>query len=477
MLLILVAAVAKSQYADDALRVSQYYYQGTARSMAIGGAIGAIGADFSSASINPAGIGLYRRTEYSITPEVASTNVSSVYNGSISESSKTIFNLSNLGYVVSKPLSTGKGWKFFQFGFGMNRLNNYNTSINMQGENRVGSKLDVYKELASGIAYDELEYEDPYELYPAWYLYLIDTIPGTYDQYNSPVENGGVLQRQNIISRGSTNEWLFTFSGNYNDKVYIGATIGMPYTRYFRESTYSEFDIADTIPNFDSWSVTESLTTSGWGINLKLGVIVKPTEWLRLGGAFHTPTYYWSMSDSWFTTTTADYGGSDYDYYTSIVGNFDYRLSTPLRAIGSAAILIGRNAFVSFDYEFADYSKAKFSARSYGFGDVNSDIKNVYQATHNFRAGAEYRYSYFSFRGGYALYGSPYANNLNDGKRQMISGGVGYRTREFALDFTYVHSSKNEDYYMYTTEYTTPNPAQNDFKGQSFTLSLKYFLN
>lgn len=473
MSIILMSLVGRSQFADDALRVSQYYYQGTARSMAIGGAIGSIGADFSSASVNPAGLGLYRSGEWSISPEVAITNVSSLYNGSLSEDSRGVFNLSNFGYVISKPLAPN-GWKFFQFGFGMNRLNNYNMAINMEGENRVNSKLDVYTELADYVPYDELEGYDPYELYPAWYLYLIDTVPGFTDYYYSPVQYGGVLQQQKIFSRGSTNEWLFAFSGNYNDKLFLGATIGLPYTRYYRESIYSEYDVADTIPYFNSWSITENLTTTGWGINLKLGIIVKPTEWLRFGGAFHTPTYYWSMSDSWFTVTTADLEG--FDSKKSIIGNFDYKLTTPMRAIGSASVIIARNGFVTFDYEYADYSKARFSARDFGFSEVNTDIRDSYQQTHNFRGGVEWRYANFSFRGGYALYGSPYANNINDGQRQLITGGIGYRTSIFSLDFAYVHATKTEDYYLYTTENYTTNPVVNDYKSQSFVVSLKYHI-
>jgi len=188
------------------------------------------------------------------------------------------------------------------------------------------------------------------------------------------------------------------------------------------------------------------------GINLKIGAIVKPNEWLRIGGAFHTPTYYWSMSDRWYTTTTADLEWTDPDEYISIVGNFDYHLSTPLRAIGSASFLIGTYGFVSGEYEYANYSTAKFSSKGYSYPDVNQDIKSSYQATHNFRAGTEWRLSNFSFRGGYALYGSPYDNNLNDGKRQMYSGGIGYKTNDYAIDFAYVYSVMSEDYYMYTTE-------------------------
>lgn len=477
LVIVILSLTSFAQYADDALRFSQIYYQGTARSMAVGGAFGALGADFSTASTNPAGMGLFRTGEFVITPEVFNRRVSSVYNGRLSESSRAVFDLSNLGYVIAKPLGKGDGWKFFQFGIGMNRLNNFNTSMYMQGENTINSKLDVYKELADGRPYSDLESYDPYELYPAWYLYLIDTLPGTTDQYSTAVPFGGVLQQQQVISRGSKNEWLFSFSGNYNDFLYLGASIGLPYIRYFRESSYAEFDVKDTIPNFNSWSVTENLTTTGWGINLKLGVIVTPFEWLRIGGAFHTPSYYWSMSDTWFTTTTADFGSSSSDSYSSIVGNFDYHLSTPLRAMGSVAFLIGTNGFISGEYEYANYSTAKFSARDYSYSEVNQDVKSVFKATHNFRAGTEWRFSNFSFRGGYALYGSPYSDNINDGKRTMYSGGIGYRTRIYTVDFAYVYSVMNEDYYMYTTENISTNPVQNKFTTQSFVLSLKYFLN
>lgn len=471
-----------AQYADDALRFSQIYYQGTARSMAVGGSFGALGADFSTASTNPAGMGLFRKGEFIITPEVFSRNVSSVYNGSLSDGSRTVFDLSNIGYVMVKELGKGNGWRFFQFGIGMNRLNNYNSSVYMQGDNIVNSKLDVYAELADGQTVEQL---DDFELYPAWQTYLIN--PDENNYYYTPVPYGGVRQQQRVTTRGSTNEWLLSFSGNYNDKLFVGATVGLPYIRYFRESTYSEFDVADTIPYFDNWTTTENLTTTGWGINLKLGAIVKPLEWLRIGASFHTPTYYWSMSDNWITNTTSflqlyENDSTDdlvwtHSAYNSPDGNFDYHLSTPLRAIGSAAFVIGTHGFISGEYEYANYSTAKFSARDYSYSEVNQDIKSVFKSTHNFRAGTEWRFSEFSFRGGYALYGSPYANNINDGKRQMYSGGIGYKTRSYAIDFAYVYSRMDEDYYMYTTENITTNPVKNKFITQSFVLSLKYFIN
>jgi len=169
--IVLLSVTSYGQYADDALRFSQVFYQGTARSMAVGGAFGALGADFSTASTNPAGLGVFRTSEFIFTPEVFHRNLTSVYNNSFAESSRTIFDLSNIGYVVVKPLNNSDGWQYFQFSIGMNRLNNFNSSVLMEGANISNSKLDVYAALADGKNPDVL---DDFELYPAWQCYLIN---------------------------------------------------------------------------------------------------------------------------------------------------------------------------------------------------------------------------------------------------------------------------------------------------------------
>ncbi|MBL0343571.1 MAG: hypothetical protein IPP71_23575 [Bacteroidetes bacterium] len=48
----------KAQNEIDALRYSQSMFGSTARSLSMGGAFGALGADFSTLSTNPAGIGV-----------------------------------------------------------------------------------------------------------------------------------------------------------------------------------------------------------------------------------------------------------------------------------------------------------------------------------------------------------------------------------------------------------------------------------
>ena len=66
---IFFAAGTQAQNEEDALRYSQLFDAGlTARSLSMGGAFGALGADMSEMSINPAGIAVYRRSVFSITP-------------------------------------------------------------------------------------------------------------------------------------------------------------------------------------------------------------------------------------------------------------------------------------------------------------------------------------------------------------------------------------------------------------------------
>jgi len=488
--LLLSACLLQAQYAEDALRYSEIYYQGTARNMATGAALGAMGADFSTLSTNPAGLGMYRGGEFSLSPEVFNRKITSTYNGAVSEDARTNFDLSNVGMVTSKNISRGaNGWKYFNFGFGMNRLNNYNSNSLIQGMNPDNSKIDVYYEQALDILgnnpnlsiSEALAQDSPFYVDPAWQTYLLDTVSG--DDGNlylvSPVPVGGVWQSQYTETHGSNNEWLAAIGTNFNDKVYIGATRGLPYIRYYSETYYVESDPENNSDDFNNWSVSEYLNTTGWGVNFKIGIIAKPLEWMRIGVAYHTPTYYWSMRDNWYTVTTSDIyaysnGGWYQGLYTSPTGEFQYKLTTPMRFIANVGFVIKSNGFISGAYEYVNYSNAKFKTDYYSLSDVNSDINSSFTSTNNFRIGAEWRYSNLSFRGGYALYANPYANNLNDGQRQSYTGGLGLRYSNLAIDFAYVYSKMNTNYYLYSYGEIQTNPAANKINSQNFVLTISY---
>ncbi|MDP3462207.1 MAG: hypothetical protein Q8S18_05390 [Bacteroidales bacterium] len=478
MMIVMSVTGIIAQNEVDALRYSQSFYQGTARSMAMGNAFGALGADFSSLSTNPAGLGLYRSSEFSITPEFFYKNTQSTYNGEVNDDSRSVLAISNLGFVVTNKIPSGTTsapWKYYQFAVGMNRTNNFNNNILIEGDNHDHSKIDVYLDKAYGIDYQIIGDENgnyTFDLFPAWYVYLLDTIPGFSDIYTSPVPQGGIRQREIIENRGSTNEWLFSAGANLNDRVFFGATLGLPYLRYFRTSTFSEYDVADTIPGFDEWTYKENVTTIGWGVNLKLGVIVWPVDWLRLGAAFHTPSAFIELEDFYSTTTSAQLG-PDFNVKSSPNGEYTYDLTTPLKAIGSIGLIIGKYGLISGDYEFVDYSKTRLRAPDYTFTDENNAIKNSYQSTYNLRLGTEWRYTNFSFRGGYSLYGSPYADKLNDGKLTSYSLGLGYTEGNIGIDLAWVHSQMKQDYYLYSSTNFTTNPTNQQMNANHFALTIK----
>jgi len=479
--LILFTISISAQTSDDALRFSQNFYEGTARSMAMGGAFGALGADLSTSATNPAGMGLFRADYYSISPEINIRNTSSSYNSTLSTADKSVFNISNFGYVSAIRLGpeNGKSWKFMQFSFGMNRLNNFNSSLDMQGANSKNSKLDVYLENADGVNYEDIANDKnkayTFDLNPAWQLYLIDTIPGYQDWYYSPVPFGGTFQRERLFTKGSINEWYFSFSANYNNFLYLGATIGIDALRYSSSSSYSEYDAADTIPYFKSWKFNQNLETRGTGINIKVGLIVQPVKWLRVGVAYHSPTWYFNMRDTWYTTTFANLEWTSGNV-SSPTGNYQYKLYTPMKFLADAGLIIANRGSISFEYEYLNYAKAKFKSSSYNYLTENGNIQKYFRSTNNFRIGTEWRFGITDVRAGYALYGSPYARKLNDGMRQSFSGGLGVRINRLAIDVAYVYSKMNKDYYFYGTKDIVVNPSKNTFQNHSVVLSFGYRL-
>ena len=217
----------------DALRYSNITFGGTARYIGIGGAFGAIGGDFSSLSTNPAGLGVFRTSEFSFSPSIYTSKSSSKYFEETKEDIKYNFNLGNIGFVSSYKLrkahEEGPGWEFINFGFGINRYANFNNRILLEGDNLSSSLITDYLNRANGRLIDELGAFDTELAYNA---YLIDPIDSLGNYSSAIPVNGGVRQSKSITTSGSINEMVISLGGNYNDQFYIGGTIGFPFIRY-----------------------------------------------------------------------------------------------------------------------------------------------------------------------------------------------------------------------------------------------------
>lgn len=474
-----IVAVSNLCYAQneiDALRYSQLNFGGTARFSSMSGAFGALGGDFSVLSTNPAGIAIYRRSEFAFTPGFFSEKTTSNFKGNMLDDYKYNVNFSNAGIVLAhyEP-ETKNAWKGIMFGFGYNRLNNFNSRISMTGENDSTSLLDIYVSDATNVGGDTSAM-DPFGTQLALSTSAIwqDTSNGMF--YHHIQGTYGEEQSKQVTSSGSMGETVFTLGGNYDDKLYMGITIGIPNIHYNQESNYQETADTNALNGFKSFELNEDLRTTGVGFNLKFGMIYKPADWVRVGGAFHSPTYF-NMHDDWSSSMITHFTNPNEDFTSeSPTGLFDYSLVTPMRAIGSIGFVIKKIGLVGVDYEFVDYPSASLSADKYKYLNENKAIRAKYMEGNNIRFGTEWKLAPMSIRAGAAYYSSPFKNGMgNDNSYRMdYSAGIGFREENFFLDFAYVLSQTTDNYYFYDASVISPSVNTSKSSSVLMTLGFKF---
>ncbi|MDD4394993.1 MAG: hypothetical protein PHQ33_03800 [Bacteroidales bacterium] len=294
----------------------------------------------------------------------------------------------------------------------------------------------------------------------AWNTWLIDTLTGETDQYTSYL-NGHRLQQSNYIkTSGGIDEMTFSMGANYADQLFMGITIGVPFIDYEQQTEYSEEDKNDEIGTFNKYTIYDNLNTTGTGINAKIGVIYQPVNFMRIGVAFHSPTFYNNLKEKFERNIISEYDNDEYeDSYENLS---KYKLSTPLRLIGSLGFVIAKRAFINAEYEFADYSMATLYSSDvylyrYNFNEENKVIGRNYGISHTVRVGGELTVTdFFLIRLGYAYSSSPYRDNINDGSSHNISGGIGFRGKHFFFDLAYAYRLMNDNYWFYESETLSP---------------------
>jgi hypothetical protein len=453
-----ILAPVRAQNEMDALRYSQNFFGGSARSIAMGGAFGALGGDFSSASLNPAGIGVYRSNELTVSPGLIFDNTSTGYLGNTRTDNRYQFTLNNLGYIFSHQTGKDNGWVGYSFGIGYNQLNNFNRNtlmegIMLSGGSESSSYLDNFTNNANADNWSEF-YEEL-----AWLTNLMpfDTLDNVY--WNDIMEAGyGQSQLRRIQEKGSMGETALTFGANYGNRLYFGATFGIHRMRYSNYTDHTEIDDARIIDYFNSFTFRETLETRGTGYTFKAGFIFRPISLIRIGAAFHIPTFY-RIREDFYTdmSSTFDENTGEPDYFErSPVNQFEYWLRTPYRAIGSVAFQVGKVAMIGVDYEFMDYRQANMDSRvsDYNLLDVNDRIQNVYSVAHNLRAGAEFHLGPMYLRAGAAFYDSPFnSREVNAEAWNLIySGGFGFRSQRIFFDMAYAYRTNDYRYYLYIPE-------------------------
>lgn len=458
---VLSYSLAISQTAEDALRYSRVFYSGTARFNGLSGAFGAVGADFSTLATNPAGIGLYKASEMTLTLAPTIGNSSASYNGSVATDNKVNMGMGNFGVIFSISPYTKNATgilKNVNIGFGFNRQNDFNNRVVINGVNTSNSLMQSYANTLNSEQTPERYIQDdfPFDIALAYGTNLVYHDSAT-NKYYCDAMYGGVIQKKRINTYGSMNELDFSIGANFSDKLFVGMTFGVPSINYYENSVYTETRTKDTIPNFISLNYHYNLQTRGTGINFKMGLIYKPADWMRIGASIHTPTWFPSMRDQWSSSMESTFTNTSWNATQySPLGSFDYQLTTPFRAMGSVAFIIGQYGLVSADYEYINYGQAFFNSTSDNFRTVNDQIKTDYKSWGNIRVGTEWRMSNFRIRGGFGYFSNPYTGGTNNNERFQVSGGLGYRAQHFFADVTYVWSKMNQDYYLYDASMVNP---------------------
>lgn len=454
-----LAASLHAQDQSQAIRFSQLNPIGTARYTAMGGAFGAVGGDFTSASQNPAGLGLYRGSEFTITPSYIINNSRSEYLGVSSKDNVTNLGISNLGIVSSYDSKRNNGVIGTTLAFGYNTLSNFSSTTLMKGINESHSLLDNFAYYANNN--NELDgfYED---LAFQTYLMPYDTVSSSFWHYLEPYDAigfDGYGEEQIRIreQRGYVGEYVFSAAMNVNHKLYLGGTFGLHAVRYYEDIYHKESDIEDLEPDFSSFTFNEYNTTRGYGYVFKIGLIYKPIHILRIGASFHAPVVY-KLTDDKYTEMTSYWDvNSGYANESASSGLYskEYTLRTPYRASLSAAVLLGKLGLISAEYEYVDYSSSDLDSPGYKFVDENIAISQDFGVAHNLKAGAELRLNPVYLRAGAQYYMNPFTDSRNGSDIFVYSGGIGLRSNQTFIDIAYSLTTSRELYglYVYAPEF------------------------
>ncbi len=469
-----------AQTASDALRFSYLpQYGGTARTVGVGGAMGALGGDFATISMNPAGLATYRTSEFTFTPGFYASKANSelLNSGTAANTQRsTTFSTANLGLVFAHQPTDSK-WKTVNWSFGYNRFQNFNNSTFYEGTTR-GSMTARWRDQANiNKNFDPFEGALAVETDALFKGVLQGSRDSIWLTDFDTARVNSVYKNQAIETSGGIGEMSFAFAGNYDEKLQLGMTVGIPLLRYSESKVYKEQDKTNQIYYFDKLQYDQNLTTTGAnsiasGINVKLGAIFRPVKSVRIGLAVHSPTTYW-LNDRYDASLNYTYtlkSGKTYSVDAqSPDGDVNYSLTTPLRVLGSAAVLFGKSGFLSADLEWADYSKMNFKydkAYITDQNEVNQAITQRYKSAINARFGGEYVYDIFRFRAGIGLLTSPRTDK--DFVNTTYSLGAGLRGKSFFMDLGWQHRTQKENYTPYKLVESAVNLEQNVTNSYAF---------
>lgn len=478
IVLLFFSGAQAQDYTESSLLFSRTQPSGSARILGLGGSQTALGGDYSSALSNPAGLGMFNRSEFTFSLGLADHQTSANYLGTHTDNNKSVFNIPGISYVWNIPQRNDDAFLGGSLGISFSRVNDFNRSTIYRGDNQDNSIIDYFIEQAFGENTDQF-FESNYANYNtptalAYFNYLIGPRsildpPGAEDEYFT--DAGYPFQQEEIRVSGASNQWSISYGANVQDKFFFGGGIGVTSMRYKSQKIFSEsFPEGEPL---QALQLVEDLNIRGTGINATFGAIVRPVNFLQFGLSYTTPTYFGltetyeaSMSSSW----------DNFDYYgdgETILGDnsndpeqtdiftAEYNFTAPMKLRGGIAFL-SQYGFLTADVEMVNPSNGKYRSReSYiSFEGDNENIREVYKPAINYRIGAEFKQDIFRLRAGFGVQSNAYSDFVDtDNTVTSLSGGAGIRTKSFYVDLAVIQSTGKEFRYQPYTFLDGSGPA------------------
>ena len=512
---LMLAMTANAQNAYDAERLLSNDLNGTARFVGMGGAMGALGGDMSVMGTNPAGIGIFRSNDFSVSMGFNNTATESSFNGTGMKEDKTRASFDQIGFVYTYKVGNNTSLRYVNFGLNYHKNKNFNRLFS------AGGQLDGFSQswqlaqemniagVSSSTAFDNiLNSDNPYREYWNQYpvLGVLGTTTGVVDFYDGNLMGwDGYSNNFYSEERGGINQYDFNVSFNIEDRIYLGATIGLYDVNYDRFSSYTEELDNDYGEDNGGYTLDNYYGLEGAGVDLKLGVIVRPIEDspFRLGLAVHTPTWY-ELTESYNATLSSDilaydspYNQTLSDFLKSNYLSYDYRMVTPWKFNVSAGTTLGGLMALGAEYEYADYSSSKLQdidgyelgGEDYGVYYGQKSVEHYLKGVHTFRVGMEARLApQLSVRAGYnytsaaftddaysalALYRtSTDFNNIKD--KNTVTLGLGYRGSVVYADLAYKYDMYKSDFYAFDDIDLPATKVDNSRHQLVFTLGARF---
>ncbi|MBQ8863490.1 MAG: hypothetical protein IJ014_01950 [Rikenellaceae bacterium] len=463
------------------------YTSGTSRSAAMGGAFTSLGADLSSMSINPAGLGMYQSSDLGVTLSILNNRTAIQGIGAPvnqKDISPTTMKFNNIGFAFGVWEGSGRLTNI-NLGISYNTVANYNSTASYEVVGQPTSIADIFRNQLyqmkdAGITQQMMNSSsDPFNN-PDIYLSEWGSVLAYQTELVFGEEDGSFTLDRSLSDFAKTNSYLTTrtrggagdfelsVGGNVSNILYFGASLGVRSVHY-TENNYYEEAYSDNTAQYpiEFMMYDQNVRVNGSGFNGKFGLTVRPVGGLRIGVAVHTPTYL-SLSKHYSAAMRACFvEEAGYNDVTkeSPTNSYSYNYTTPARLLAGASYTFGQWAVFSADYECVWYNGMRLKSVPQDIANsYKQQIKQHYKAGHNFRLGLEIKpTSWMALRGGFGTQGD-FLRKVNgkDGAIAMFdnydnpvvyktlsgSAGIGFRFNSVYLDLAYVYNKLSYTPYM-----------------------------